>query len=85
METTDTLSYHLGSSRFRRERSFTGDRLKLVEELIMSSNDLNLRVWLDGVYTDTDNDHVQAAWMNGREVYFKLEGSIERLKEEADR
>ena len=55
----------------------------LLEQLISSSEDLNVRVWLDGVYTDIDNAEVEGDWMNGREVYFKVEGRVDSLKKGA--
>ena len=63
----------------------TDDKLKsLLEALISSSKDLNVRVWLDGVYTELDGEN-QRDWMNGREVYFKVEGSVDRLNARARR
>jgi hypothetical protein len=49
----------------------------LLAELISSSASLNLRVWLDGVYTDIENAHANREWMKGREVYFKVEGKVD--------
>jgi hypothetical protein len=54
------------------------DQLKdLLAELISSSASLNVRVWLDGVYTDIENAAARREWMKGREVYFKVEGKVD--------
>lgn len=52
----------------------------LLEALISSSNDLNLRVWLDGVYTDVESAEIDGNWTDGREVYFKVEGRVDPMK-----
>jgi hypothetical protein len=69
--------------------TMTGDQLKdLLAELISSSASLNVRVWLDGVYTDIENAGTHRAWMKGREVYFKVEGKVDgqnSLEEAASR
>lgn len=57
----------------------------LLSALISSSQDLNLRVWLDGVYTDIENAEVRGEWMKGREVYFKVEGSVDGVKTSMER
>jgi predicted metal-dependent peptidase len=58
--------------------SMTDDQLKdLLAELISSSASLNVRVWLDGVYTDIENTGTRREWMKGREVYFKVEGKVD--------
>ncbi len=58
--------------------TMTGDQLKdLLAELISSSASLNVRVWLDGVYTDMENVGTHREWMKGREVYFKVEGKVD--------
>ena len=58
--------------------TMTDDRLKsLLAELISSSASLNVRVWLDGVYTDIENAGTHREWMKGREVYFKVEGKVD--------
>ena len=49
----------------------------LLAELISSSASLNVRVWLDGVYTDIENTARRREWMRGREVYFKVEGKVD--------
>jgi hypothetical protein len=86
METSDTSRYPSGdTSQQVFEKGMTDNRLRsLLEELISSSKDLNVRVWLDGVYTEVD-DEIQRDWMNGREVYFKVEGRVDRLKTRAGR
>ena len=53
--------------------------------MISSSQDLNVRVWLDGVYTDIENAQVRGEWMKGREVYFKVEGSVDGVKTSMER
>jgi hypothetical protein len=58
--------------------TMTADQLKdLLAELISSSASLNVRVWLDGVYTDIENAGTRREWMKGREVYFKVEGKVD--------
>ena len=57
----------------------TGARLRgLLLNLIASSKDLDARVWLDGVYTDIDDEQVRGEWMNDRDVYFKVEGRVDK-------
>ncbi|TMI47223.1 hypothetical protein E6H17_06600 [Candidatus Bathyarchaeota archaeon] len=69
--------------------TMTDDQLKnLLAELISSSASLNVRVWLDGVYTDIENAGTRREWMKGREVYFKVEGKVDgqnSLEEAASR
>jgi hypothetical protein len=56
-----------------------GGRLKdLLVDLIGSSKTLDVRVWLDGVYTDMDDEQVRGEWINDRDVYFKVEGRVDR-------
>ncbi|TMI19278.1 hypothetical protein E6H32_02685 [Candidatus Bathyarchaeota archaeon] len=56
-----------------------GDRLKgLLVDLIDSSKALDVRVWLDGVYTDIADEQVRGDWMNDRDVYFKVEGRVDK-------
>ena len=58
--------------------TLTDEQLKsLLAELISSSANLNVRVWLDGVYTDIENAGARGQWMKGREVYFKVEGRVD--------
>ena len=57
---------------------------ELLAELISSSTDLNIRVWLDGIYTDIEDSHVHGDWMQGREVYFKVEGKVDGPKKPED-
>lgn len=61
-----------------RPDTLTDDQLKsLLAELISSSANLNVRVWLDGVYTDIENASAHGQLMKGREVYFKVEGRVD--------
>jgi hypothetical protein len=54
-------------------------RLKgILVNLIASSKELDARVWLDGVYTEIDDEQVIGNWMNDRDVYFKVEGRIDK-------
>ncbi len=54
-------------------------RLKdLLVDLIDSSKSLDARVWLDGVYTDISDEQVRGDWMNDRDVYFKVEGRVDK-------
>ena len=71
----------------RREVSLSGEdreaetdnRLKdLLVNLIDSSKALDVRVWLDGVYTDVGDERVRGDWMNDRDVYFKVEGRVDK-------
>lgn len=82
METLDTSRYPPGEpSQSIPERVMSAEQLRhLLEALISSSNDLNLRVWLDGVYTDVENTEINNNWIDGREVYFKVEGRVDRMK-----
>lgn len=65
-------------SRTERPETLTDEELKsLLAELISSSANLNVRVWLDGVYTDIENAGANGQWMKGREVYFKVEGRVD--------
>jgi hypothetical protein len=58
----------------------TDDQLKgILTQLISSSAKLDVRVWLDGVYTDLENASTHREWMKGREVYFKVEGKVDDL------
>ena len=50
----------------------------LLLNLIASSKALDARVWLDGVYTDIGDEHVRGNWMNNRDVYFKVEGRVDK-------
>jgi hypothetical protein len=60
------------------QETMRDDQLKdLLAELISSSASLNVRVWLDGVYTDIENAAARREWMKGREVYFKVEGKVD--------
>ncbi|OLB68325.1 hypothetical protein AUI06_11360 [archaeon 13_2_20CM_2_52_21] len=66
------------TTRIVLQDTMTGDQLKnLLAELISSSASLNVRVWLDGVYTDIENAGPHREWMKGREVYFKVEGKVD--------
>lgn len=81
METLDISKYPSGDATHSTDRSLSADELRgLLGALISSSRDLNLRVWLDGVYTNIDNSEVRGEWMNGREVYFKVEGRVDRME-----
>jgi hypothetical protein len=50
----------------------------LLADLIDSSKALEVRIWLDGVYTDISDEQVHGDWMNDREVYFKVEGRVDK-------
>jgi hypothetical protein len=61
------------------EQSKNDGRLKgILVDLIASSRALDARVWLDGVYTEIADERVQGSWMNDRDVYFKVEGRIDK-------
>ena len=50
----------------------------LLVQMVSSSTDMEARVWLDGVYTDLENTQVHGRWIMDREVYFKVEGRVDR-------
>jgi hypothetical protein len=50
----------------------------LLVDLIASSKSIEARVWLDGVYTDIGDEQVHGDWMNDRDVYFKVEGRVDK-------
>ena len=90
MEAIDNAGYPPETSNQAVPRdTLTDDQLKnLLAELISSSASLNVRVWLDGVYSDIDNAGAHGEWMKGREVYFKVEGKVDgqnSLEEAASR
>jgi len=67
----------LATSEVRDDKSNV--RLKdLLVELVASSKALEARVWLDGVYTDIGDEQVHGDWMNDRDVYYKIEGRIDK-------
>jgi hypothetical protein len=82
MGAVDTSRYQPGeASQPTFEKGMKDDQLRnILSELISSSQNLNVRVWLDGVYTDIDNAEVRSDWMKGREIYFKVEGSVDGIK-----
>ena len=84
METLDTPRYpSADGSQSIPERLMNAEQLRhVLEALITASNDLNLRVWLDGVYTDIENTEIDGQWIDGREIYFKLEGHVDRMRSE---
>jgi hypothetical protein len=54
------------------------DQLReLVSGLISASTNLDIRMWLDGIYTEIDNSQGLGNRMKGREVYFKIEGKVD--------
>lgn len=68
-----------GSSPSEIAESGMDDRLKdLLVGLIASSKALDCRVWLDGVYTDIVDEQMLGKWMNDRDVYFKVEGRVDK-------
>jgi hypothetical protein len=79
MEEIANVEYpHENANQTVPQDTMTGDQLKdLLAELISSSASLNVRVWLDGVYTDIENAGTHREWMKGREVYFKVEGKVD--------
>jgi len=65
--------------RSEAQEAKTDGRLKdILVDLIASSKALDARVWLDGVYTDIGDEQVHGNWMNDRDVYFKVEGRIDK-------
>ena len=61
-----------------REAEIDGRLKDLLVDLIDSSRALDVRVWLDGVYTDISDEQVHGDWMNDRDVYFKVEGRVDK-------
>ena len=61
-----------------KEAKLDGRLKDLLVGLIASSKALDARVWLDGVYTDIGDEQVQGDWMNDRDVYFKVEGRVDK-------
>jgi hypothetical protein len=83
MEALDTPRYKPtsgGQSVLPREVAEKQMR-RLLSELISSSSDLNVRVWLDGVYTNVEDSGLNGEWMNGREIYFKVEGRVDSARD----
>lgn len=78
MHTPDTPRYKPGSAeRSTVEKDANDLQMRhILRELISTSSDLNIRVWLDGVYTNVEDAYLEGGWMNGREVYFKVEGRV---------
>jgi hypothetical protein len=61
-----------------REAKADGRLKDLLVDLIDSSKALDVRVWLDGIYTDIGDEQVRGDWMNDRDVYFKVEGRVDK-------
>jgi hypothetical protein len=61
-----------------RDAKTDGHLRDLLVGLIASSKALDARVWLDGVYTDINDEQVRGEWMNDRDVYFKVEGRVDK-------
>jgi hypothetical protein len=65
--------------RSEAQEAKTDGHLKdLLVDLIASSKALDARVWLDGIYTDIGDEQVHGNWVNDRDVYFKIEGRIDK-------
>jgi hypothetical protein len=47
-------------------------------ELLSSGEVLEAALWVDGAYTPIEEAGVDKKWIQGRDVYFKLVGRIER-------
>jgi hypothetical protein len=61
-----------------RETETDSSLKEFLVDLIDSSKALDVRVWLDGVYTDIGDERVHGDWMNDRDVYFKVEGRVDK-------
>jgi hypothetical protein len=61
-----------------REPGADGHLKDFLVDLIGSSKALDVRVWLDGVYTDISDEQIRGEWMNDRDVYFKVEGRVDK-------
>ena len=87
MTTSDSFGYPPeDSAQSDLVKSMADSQLReLLAELISSSTDLNIRVWLDGIYTDIESSRVQRDWMKGREVYFKVEGKVDSPEKPEER
>jgi hypothetical protein len=83
MEELDTPRYKLESANgsISGKDATEAQMRQFLREMISSSSDLNIRVWLDGVYTNIEDASLKADWMYGREVYFKVEGRVSRVGE----
>ncbi|OLD15028.1 MAG: hypothetical protein AUI50_01305 [Crenarchaeota archaeon 13_1_40CM_2_52_14] len=66
------------SGSYVRDAKTDGRLRNLLIDLIASSKALDARVWLDGVYTDVDDEQVRGEWINDRDVYFKVEGRVDK-------
>jgi len=83
MEALDTPRYKLElteASVLEKDASERHTR-HLLKELLTSSSDLNMTVWIDGVYTNIEDPYPKDVWMDGREVYFKVEGRVSGIRE----
>jgi hypothetical protein len=67
------LSYSEG-----REVETDGRLKELLVGLIDSSETLEVRVWLDGIFADIGDEQVCGDWMNKRDVYFKVERRVDK-------
>jgi len=68
-----------GLPRSEAQEAKNGGRLKdILVDLIASSKAFDARVWLDGVYTDIGDGQVHGDCMNDRDVYFKVEGRVDK-------
>jgi hypothetical protein len=82
MEESDTPRYRHGMGEQSLGKDVAEQQMRqLLTELISSSSDLNIRVWLDGVYTNVEDASPKDGWMEGREVYFKVEGRVAGIRE----
>jgi hypothetical protein len=81
MSRMDGSGYLSGESTSTSSTNANEDQLReLVSELISASTNLDIRMWLDGIYTEINNSQGLGNWMKGREVYFKIEGKVDDSK-----
>lgn len=79
MEAADTPRYKAGGSpqqSMLEETSVDEQTRRVLAQLIPTSADLNVRVWLDGVYTNVEDARPRGDSMKGREIYFKAKGRV---------
>ena len=50
---------------------------KTLLELVSASQIFHASLWVDGIYTPVKEAHLETQWINGHEIYFKIEGRID--------
>ena len=62
---------------------YVSDR-RILLDLVRACQILEVGVYVDGVYTILDEGGLRSDWIDGHEVYFKVEGRIDRVAEKAE-